>query len=239
MSDRSWEHDRVEELLAGHALGGLDAEDAALAERALEEHVPDCERCRRAWDAYREVTADLALAAPAIAPSETLDARVRRGLRRREGVRPLTAAATAAAAVLVAFSGFSVIRAGQLGDRLEEAEETQNSLFDVVSTVAREDHETIPLTGQSDAGAALYYVPGEERGYLMAANLPPPRHQYHVWFTANGQTWHAGVLSVDGGRAVLSCNTDPTKWDAVMLTDEPGRPEPASSPLVSATFEAG
>lgn len=234
----TWEHERVEELLAGHALGGLDVEDAALADRALEEHVPECERCRRAWDGYREVAADLALAAPAIAPSETLDVRVRRALRRREGVRPLTAGATAAAALLVALSGFSVIRAGQLGDELEEAEATQNSLFDVVSTVADPEHEAITLTGESEAGAWVYYVPGKERGYLMAANLPPPRHQYHVWFMGDGQTWHAGVLRVERGRAVLPCNTDPAKWDAVMLTDEPRRPEPASSPVISAMVEA-
>jgi hypothetical protein len=94
------------------------------------------------------------------------------------------------------------------------------------------------LTGASEAGAWVYYVPGQERGYLMAANLPPPRHQYHLWFMADGRTWHAGVLDVERGRAVLHCRTDPAEWDAVMLTDEPGRPEPASSPLVSATVAA-
>jgi hypothetical protein len=234
----TWEHERVEELLAGHALGGLDPEDASLAERALEEHVPECESCRRAWDGYREVAADLALAAPAIQPTDTLDARVRRSLRRSDRVRPLTAAATAAAAVLVAFSGFSMIRAGQLGDRLDEAEATQNSLFDAVTTVAHPAHETVPLTGDSDAGAALYYVPGEERSVLMAKNLPTPRHQYHVWFSSNGEVWHAGVLDVESGRAVLRCRTDPSKWDAVMLVDQPGRPEPSASPLVSGTVAA-
>ncbi|MGH2709854.1 MAG: zf-HC2 domain-containing protein [Actinomycetota bacterium] len=234
----SWQHERVEELLAGHALGGLDPEDASLAERALEEHVPECESCRRAWDGYREVAADLALAAPAIQPPETLDSRVRRAMRRPRGIRPLTAAATAAAAVMVAFSGFNMIRAGQLGDQLEAAEVTQNSLFDVVSTVAHPEHETIPLTGAGDTEVALYYQPGEERGYLMARGLPEPRHQYHVWFLADGQVWHAGVLKVESGRAVFPCRTDPTKWDAVMLTDQAGRPEPTSSPLVSATFAA-
>jgi hypothetical protein len=231
----TWDHERVEELLAGHALGGLDPEEASLAERALEEHVADCEICRRAWDDYREVAADLALTAPAVAPSELLEARLLRALKPKPGIRPLTAAATAATALLVAVSGFSVIRAGQLGSRLDEAQATQNSLFDVVSTVAHPDHETIPLTGQSDAGAALYYVPGEERGYLMAANLPPPRHEYHVWFVKDGQVWHAGVLQVEGGRGVLPCRTDPSEWDAVMLIDEPQRPEPNASPLISAT----
>ena len=233
----SWEHDRVEELLAGHALGGLDPEDASLAGRALEEHVPDCERCRKAWDGFREVAADLALASPAIQPPDTLDARVRRVTRRPERVRPFTAAATAAAAVIVAFSGFSMIRAGQLGDQLDAATATQNSLFDVVSTVANPEHETIPLTGAGNTKAALYYQPGEPRGYLMATNLPRPDFQYHVWFMKDERVWHAGVLRVDeGGRAVFPCKTDPTQWDAVMLVDEPRQPEPSSSPLVSATF---
>ncbi len=234
----TWEHDRVEELLAGHALGGLDPEDAALAERALAEHIPECEACRRAWDGYREVAADLALVAPAVTPSDTLDAKVRRALRRPERVRPLVAAGTAAAALLVAFSGFSMIRAGQLGDRLEAAQLTQSSLFDAVQTVAHPEHLTIPLIGEGPTGAALYYVPGESRSILMAKDLPSPTHQYHVWFVAGTQVWHAGVLDVEQGRAVLPCRTDPGKWDAVMLTDEPGqRPAPRSSPVVSASVD--
>jgi Anti-sigma-K factor rskA, C-terminal len=231
----TWEHDRVEELLAGHALGGLDPEDAALAERALAEHIPECEPCRRAWDGYREVAADLALVAPAVTPSDTLDARVRRALRRPERVRPLVAAGTAAAALLVAFSGFSMIRAGQIGDRLEQAQVAQRTLFDAVQMVAHPEHETIPLIGDGPVGAALYYVPGESPAILMAKDLPKPRHEYHVWFVSGSEVWHAGVLDVERGRAVLGCRTDPGKWEAVLLTDEAGqRPRPTSSPLVSA-----
>ncbi|HWC32673.1 MAG TPA: anti-sigma factor, partial [Actinomycetota bacterium] len=60
----SWDHERVEELLAGYVLGGLDDEDAALASRAVLEHVPECERCRRSLEEYRLVAGDLGLAAP-------------------------------------------------------------------------------------------------------------------------------------------------------------------------------
>ena len=234
----TWEHERVEELLAGHALGGLDPEDAALAERALAEHVSECERCRRAWDDFREVAADLALVVPAVTPSETLDARIRRALRPAR-VRPLVAVGIAAAALLVAFSGFSMIRSGQLGARLEEAQVAQRSLFDAVLMVAHPEHETIPLFGDGPGGAALYYVPGESPAILMAKDLPPPRHEYHVWFVAGSRTWHAGVLDVQRGRAVFPCRTDPEKWDAVMLTDESGqRPAPTSSPVVSGSVSS-
>ena len=242
----SWDHDRVEELLAGHALGGLDGDDDALAERALVEHVPECDRCRRTWDAYREVASDLALTAPPTPTSEVLDARVQRAVAgtpapvvaRSHGA--LVAAATGIVAVLVGLSGFSVMRAGQLSDEVEAARQDQASIFDAFSTALHPEGRTIPLTGTGQEEAALYYVPGRPRGYLMATNLPRPKHAYHVWFVEDGSVWHAGVLRVRSGRAVLSCRTDPMEWDAVMLTDEPGRrPHPRSSPVVSASVSPG
>jgi hypothetical protein len=235
----TWDHGRVEELLAAHALDGLDGDDAALAERALIEHVPECERCRRAWEEYRGVASDLALTAPAAATSETLDARIRREVagERQPGrpVSPWVAATAGVIALLVGLSGFSVMRTTQLADQVDEAEAQQTSILGALSTVVHPEHETVPLSGPGEEAAALYYVPGQPQGYLMAANLPPPRHAYHVWFVDDGEVWHAGVLRVRGGRAVLPCRTDPARWDAVMLTDEPGRPSPRNSPVVSAT----
>ena len=234
----SWDHGRVQELLATHALDGLDGDDAALAERALVEHVPECERCRRAWDEYRAVASDLALAAAPAPTSDTLDARIRRevtGRRSRGRLAPVGAATAGVVAILVGLSGFSVIRTTQLDDRVDQAEREQTSLLGALSTVVHPEHESVPLSGPGEEAAALYYIPGEPQGYFMAANLPPPRHAYHVWFVDNGEVWHAGVLRVRGGRGVLPCRTDPARWDGVMLTDEPGRPAPRNSPVVSAT----
>ena len=234
----TWEHERVEELLAAHALGGLDAEDAALAERALVEHVPECDRCRRAWDGYRDVAADLALAAPAVGPPDTLEARLRRSIaappRRRARIRSWAAPA-AAAVVLLGLSTFTLLHANELGAQLEATRQDNASLLGALTTVAHPGHRSVPLSDGTTQRAALYYVPGEEEGYLMATNLPKPRHQYHVWFVENGRPWHAGVLRVRDGRAVLPCRTDPSRWDAVMLTDEPGRPAPRTSPIASGT----
>ena len=234
----TWEHERVEELLAAHALGGLDAEDAALAERALVEHLPECENCRRAWDGYRGAAADLALAAPGVAPPETLEARLRRSVRRpparRRAATATWAVPAAAALVLLGVSTFSLLHASRLGDRLERTRQDNASLLGVLSTVAHPGHRTLPLSGGGTQRAALYYVPGEEEGYLMATDLPRPRHAYQVWFVEDGRVWHAGVLRLQDGRAVLPCRT-PSRWDAVMLTDEPGRPAPRTSPVASAT----
>src|SRR5688572_8504848 len=115
----TWDHERVEELLASRALDGLDAEEAALAERALIEHVPTCPRCREALDVYRMVAGDLALLADPVATPETLDARIRRLLRRRRRRRMRGAGWTAAAVasvVALALAGWNVV----LTTRLEQ-----------------------------------------------------------------------------------------------------------------------
>jgi anti-sigma-K factor RskA len=238
----SWNHERVEELLAGRALDGLDPEDAALAERALLEHVPGCERCRRALDGFATVAGDLALGAPAVAPPETLLPRLRRAAQPRSRRRWSTAwvAAGALGLVLAVASGWSLVTAVGLSGRLEEAEIQTGWLVDAVSTATHPSHEVLALTGGGDERVSVLFVPGDERSYLMATNLPDPRFGYHVWFLGQGKTWHAGRLEVTHGWGMMPVDTNPDRWEVVMLTDEPrgGGPEPEVSPLVSARVTA-
>jgi Anti-sigma-K factor rskA len=239
----SWDHERVEELLAGRAVGALDGDDAALAERALLEHVPGCERCRRAMDGFATVSGDLALAAPAVAPPETVLAGLRRQIgaerpRRRWGMGWVAGAA--AAVVLVGLSSWSLLTAIGLSGRLEEAEIQTGWLVDALSTATHPSSRVLPLSGGSEARVSVLSVPGDDRSYLMATNLPEPRFTYHVWFTGGGKTWHAGVLEIHHGWGMMPVETNPEQWEVVMLTDERpgGGPSPATSPLVSATVSA-
>lgn len=233
----SWEHERVEEVLASYALGGLDAEDAALAERALLEHVPGCERCRRALDGYRMVAGDLALVPPSAAPPDTLLPRLRRSLAppRRRRVWPAWALGSAAAVILIGLSGWSLALVSGLSGRLDEAQRTQGWLVDALSTATHPSSEVLALDGADEARVSVLYVPGSEHSYLMATNLPDPRFAYRVWFRGGGKTWHAGVLEVFHGWGMMPVETNPDQWEIVMLTDEPrGRPAPEASPLLSA-----
>jgi hypothetical protein len=236
----SWDHDRVEELLAARALGGLDAEDAALAERALVEHVPGCDRCRRALDGYASVAGDLALAAPPVAPPDTTLPRLRRGAGvGRRGRRGRTAwlAAGVVAAALLGMSTWSLVTVLGLSDRLQDAEIQQGWLVDAMSTATDPDHRVLALTGPGPEHVSVLFVPGDEQSYLLANNLPDPRFAYHVWFTGSGRVWRAGVLEVTHGWAMMPIETNPDRWELVMITDEPrgGGPEPEASPVASAT----
>jgi anti-sigma factor RsiW len=237
----SWEHERVEELLAAHVLGGLDGDDAALAERALLEHVPECERCRRALDGYRTVAGDLALATPPVEPPDAVRARLRRTVRRMR--RPgrargwLTGAAAAVAiAGLAGLASWNLVLAESLGDtRLR-----QGWLVDAMTTLGAPGSEVVPLSsGSTEARAAVMYVEGREGVYLIAARLPRTQGVYRVWFVSGSRVWTPGVLETDYGTGMLPVRTSIERWEAVMVTEEPDTdsPTPAASPVVSATVD--
>ena len=234
----SWEHERVEELMAAHVLDGLDPEDRALAERALLEHIPGCARCRQALDGFRMVAGDLALAAPAASPPDPLLPRVRRSLEppRRRRAWPAWAFGAAAAALLIGMSGWTLSMISGLSDRLDDAQRTQGWLVDALSTATHPSSRVLPLEGTNPARVSVLSIPGSEQSYLMATNLPDPAHTYQVWFQGDGKVWHAGTLEVFHGWAMMPVETNPDRWETVMLTDEPpGGPRPETSPLVSAT----
>jgi anti-sigma-K factor RskA len=76
MSGRD-QHERFEELAAGHALGALEPED----EQVFLTHVRGCARCERAVVAHRESLAHLAYAAPDVEPPASLLEGIRAGVR--------------------------------------------------------------------------------------------------------------------------------------------------------------
>lgn len=232
----SWEHERVEELLAVHALGGLDPADAELAERAIAEHLPGCDACRRAWDDYRVVASDLALAAPAMEPPETLEVRIRRRVEERPRRTMARTLGAAAAAILIGVTAATAIRSLDLADRVSAAERQEDSLFGALRTISHPSKETVEMADgpEMDRRVAAYYVPGERRMFIVAEGLPRPRHAYHVWCLGSSGSWHGGVLRVENGHGMLQLRTDPEKWDAILLTDERvAGPSPHSSPLLS------
>jgi hypothetical protein len=238
----SWDHERVESLLAAGALGGLDGDEAALLERALLEHVPDCERCRRAHEEYQALAGDLALAAPVVEPPDRLRARLRRTLRSGRSRRPGRARAwIAGAAAAVAIAGLAALASWNLvlADSLGDTRLRQGWVVDAMTTLGHPASEVIPLGGSTEARAAVMYVEGREGLYLVAARMPDTDGVYRVWFVSGSRIWSPGVLETDFGTGMLPVSTSIHRWEWVMVTEEPDTdsPTPAASPVVSATFD--
>ena len=234
----TWDHDRVEELLAGHVLRGLDGEDAELAERALVEHVPRCPRCRSALERFAAVAGDLALLATPVEPPSGLEARLRRSSGRAR--RPRRGWWTAAAVAGVAALGLTAWNLS-LVSRLNRAETRQAWLAGAMSTVTRPGASTVSLQGSSPARVTLLHDPVGRETYLVATHLPRIEGVYRVWFEGSGKRWTPGVLEPDSrGTAMMPVETDLRQWQVVMVTHEPeGRPpSPAASPLLSGSVES-
>jgi anti-sigma-K factor RskA len=236
----SWDHERVEELLAAHVLGGLDGDEAALAERALEEHVPECERCRRTLDEFRTVAGDLALVTPAAEPPDAVRARLRKTVTRMPRPRRARTWLTGAAAA-VAIAGLAGLASWNwaLAESLDETRLRQGWLVDAMTTLGAPGSEVVPLQGGTEARAAVMYTEGGGGVYLIAARLPETEGVYRVWFVSGSRTWTPGVLETDLGTGMLPVRTSIDRWEAVMVTEEPDTdsPTPAASPVVSATVD--
>ena len=235
----SWDHERVEELLASYVLGGLDEDDRVLAERALAEHVPDCGTCREAFEGFREVAGDLALAAPPAPPPDTLTARLRRETRARgafAGRWSGWVAAGVAVAMVGALGGWNVMLTG----RLDDAETRQRWVADAVGTLGDPRAGVIPLEGEGQGRVHILYAPGSRRMYLVASGMRrPERGVYHVWLVRAGKVWSGGTFVPREGVVMLRVEQEPGMLDEVMVTHEQTEdaPSPTASPLAWATVQ--
>jgi anti-sigma-K factor RskA len=73
-------HDDYKELLPAHALSSLDAEDS----RALNQHLAECEECRRELTDWENTAAELALGANPAEPSSHVRARIMNAVRKEK-----------------------------------------------------------------------------------------------------------------------------------------------------------
>lgn len=218
------DHDQIQELLAGYALRALSGPDAAAAERALDEHVPGCEDCRRTLEAFGAVTADLAFATPAETPPDLLLARLHREMTPRRG--PARAwqtgriAAVAASVVLIAgVAGLALTRGGgvasaeliatNLPAALEAAQQPNAQTRDL--------GETIEVTAPDG-----FYLYGDD------VPMPPPGHVYRLWLIAGDDQHYVGEFLPDvTGTVAIKVAVDGS-FDDVVVTVEPADVAPSS-----------
>jgi len=236
----TWDHARVEQLLAGHALGVLAPDEAALAERALVEHVPECSRCRRALGEYEALAGDLALAAAPAAPPDGLRRRILRAARRsartpgpvRSPALPRWLGAAAAIVAVAALAGWNVLLAG----RLERAEARQGLMVEAVAAVGRPDSSVVPMQGAAGVRAAMIYVHESKESYFVASGLPQPDGDYQLWLVGSAGWISLGTFEPQGGTALVRSETVAEGLRQIVVTQEPegGSDRPSGAWVVSA-----
>jgi anti-sigma-K factor RskA len=212
----SRDHDRIEELLAVRALGGLDGEDVADLDRMLADH-GDCQECRSLEAASAATASALAMALDPIEVDPAMPDRiladratepeVRDDLaarRDREGPRWLAVAAVAAVLVLVA-SSLAVIR---------------NGSDDPTTSPAQ---RIVTFEGSDTATLAMAFVPGQSGVIFWGEGLSDPGEgqTYEIWMIEDGEPISGGCVSPTDGRVAVFVDADVSTAQEMAVTVEP------------------
>ncbi len=242
------DHDRIEELLAVRALGGLDGEDQAALEGELEAHGPDCAECRRLERELDEVAGALALALdPVPVDAAMADAILRQGRgaaeadeltarrdARRRPTRTMTAIAGVAAAVVAIVVTLTVVQPGALPvTRANLAQRVVH--FGPVGLLGAPDE---PSNEFDDANLAMAYSPGEPGAVFWGSDLPAPGpdEAYEIWMIEGDTPTSGGCVTPTEGRLALHVDAEigATELMAVTVESTDCPSAPTTDPVLAA-----
>ena len=230
------DHERIEELVAARALGGLD--DAA--RRELEElqtdHGTDCTECARFEREYGETAGRLAFAvSPEEVPSGMEDELVQRVVEspRRVAFSPRRWLAGVAAAVLLVGGG--------VGGYLVAPRSSSSVADAALRYVSQPGVHVASLQDSGPGTVTLAYRPGSPRAYLVGSYMeaPPSGHVYELWLFHGSTPTPAGTFTPSNGAAVLLVQADASTASVAAITLEraPGAQHPTTKPIFSATLQ--
>ena len=227
-------HERIEELLAVRALGGLDGRDVAALERELAEH-GDCAECHGLEDGFAETAARLAEVLP------------------REPVSPgmVEAILSAPPETLGSVPDAPTAVGDGRSDPLPRHRHRRNSwrtavalaaAFALVMIVGALSHPSQRLVHFQGAQGSLTaaYTPGEAGGVLFGSGLPKPGrgNVYEIWTITDNRPSSAGCTSSSNGDLRTSVAADIGNAQTLAVTIEPAAcpAAPTTTPILTATL---
>jgi anti-sigma-K factor RskA len=251
-----------------YALGVLEGEAQDAEVRAeIEAHLArKCPRCTAGVERARWLVSQLAYAAPPQQPPAAIRARIVQAVasepspQRKPQLSPrriwIPAWAWAAAALLVAFAGYSlyenwlmhqqidqlakqVITAEGQQQALEQQRDTYNKAMAILAAPGTKKMEMKP---SSEGMPMLEAFVHEKMGVVVAARgvpMPPSGRAFQLWMVPKpgmGNPISAGVYMPDASGAVLTVSPPPSDMSdmaALAVTEEPsaGSPQPTSKPM--------
>ena len=197
------DHERIEELLAGHAVGALDGADRAEADRLLVEHVPTCETCRETLQPFLEV-----LTPPAS--------------RRRRSAWAWSVAVAASVAVI----GLAAWNTA-LNSRLSNEAQRQQHLTQAMSAIADPAARKVRLDSATEPHPMeAAYTSHEAHLSIVGVGIPDPApgHVYRVWLLGLHGDVRAGDFVPDDGLVIITLSVDPTQFTKLEITEERNGP---------------
>jgi anti-sigma-K factor RskA len=236
------QHEQVDQLLAGFALGGISDSEA----RLVRGHLRECDICAGNLSAMADVVGAMPLSVEAVQPPDSLRERVlaipqarRRGLpflprppRSLPALfpsRPALGYAWAAAAILVVALGtWNLALTRQLAD-------TNSRVSQLQAQVQRGS-----LVGPANASVgSVAYLGRDQLAIVSFHALATPRsgREYQLWVVdSKGRAESVGVfLPEPDGRKLLVLNRQVAGSDTFAVTDEPfgGSYAPTTTPFIT------
>ena len=231
------EPDRVDELIAGHALGSLSPED----ERELEKHLRRSPDAREQLTALQEAAASLAYAVDTPAPPPALRDRILAEtksreptnvvpLRRRVVVPALAAVAAAAAGVAIGLG----VWGSSLSDSLDDERSAAARQDEVLALFAQQDSSRFPLTGAN--GTLVVADDGQAGLVLSGFEAAPAGKTYQAWVIEGDKPVPAGLFHGGSSESVVALTKPVPDGATVAVTVEPagGVDQPTTTPVVVA-----
>jgi anti-sigma-K factor RskA len=210
MSER--DHSAIEELLAVHALGGLEPDEEAELRRAMAEHGPDCPECRRLETEFDSTAGllgfglDPVAVDPAVADRILAQPRQTPIAARRQ--RPARGRWWAAVAVAAAFV---LVVAGVA------------AFLPRTQTIGTATFTSRVVTFEGGQGeVAMAYSPGTPGALIVGTDLPSPGagRIYEIWAITGTTPVSAGCVSPTDGRIAAVTDLDVGTSDVMAITVE-------------------
>ena len=238
--------DDIAALISAHALGALDPDQAALAER----HIAASDDCRRAYEDALETAAALALAVADSEPPADLRDRIVAAARAERP--PVARKAPAAprrkfrlAGLLTPSTGFAVIGvaaaivfaliAVSQHDSASSARDDQQALVAILSAP---DAHVVPLKSAAGGPAGGRMIVSKNRAALVSSlQNAPAGHTYQAWGLRPGGASPVPLPTFSGDGDVIILD-DVGQYDGVGVTVEPsgGSQKPSAAPFAVATL---
>ena len=204
----------IHDLTAGYALDALDADE----ERAYEEHLATCERCRDELAELQPAASALAFGVEAADPPSGLRERIleRAAAERTNNVVPFrrrrtTVVASAFGAVAAAAAVVVGIWATSLWRELAREREALEILADPQA-------KPVPLRGAN--GRLVVASTRDAALVLSGVGRAPEGKTYEVWVIAGGKPVPAGLFKGELGRTVVRLRTPVPSGATVAVTIE-------------------